>query len=92
MTDELFPPGWRPDAEVDARGVLCPEPIFRLARAARDLGSGLIALAADDAAAETDVPAWCAMRSAELVDRQEAAAHTVYLVRVQPPGSTSAKA
>lgn len=86
------PPAWQPDVIVDARGVLCPEPIFRLARAARDLGAGLIALAADDPAAETDVPAWCSMRSARLLAVRQEDRHTAYLVQVssQASGSTSA--
>jgi tRNA 2-thiouridine synthesizing protein A len=56
------------DATVEARGVLCPVPIIRLARAASTLPSGsLIELLTDDPAAEYDVPAWCRLRGHELV-------------------------
>jgi tRNA 2-thiouridine synthesizing protein A len=56
------------DATVEARGVLCPVPIIRLARAASALPSGsLIELLTDDPAAEYDVPAWCRLRGHELV-------------------------
>ena len=56
------------DATVEARGVLCPVPIIRLARAASSLPSGsLIELLTDDPAAEYDVPAWCRLRGHELV-------------------------
>ena len=47
------------------RGTLCPIPVIALARALRD--EPLVTLLADDIAAESDVPAWCRMRSATLV-------------------------
>lgn len=53
---------------VDARGVLCPVPIIRLARTAATLAPGhYVALLTDDPAAEHDVPAWCRLRGHELV-------------------------
>jgi tRNA 2-thiouridine synthesizing protein A len=52
-----------PDATVEARGVLCPVPIIRLARTASSLPPGsLVELLTDDPAAEYDVPAWCRLR------------------------------
>jgi tRNA 2-thiouridine synthesizing protein A len=57
-----------PDATVEARGVLCPVPIIRLARAAAALpADSLIELRTDDPAAEFDVPAWCRLRGHHLV-------------------------
>jgi tRNA 2-thiouridine synthesizing protein A len=48
------------DIEVDARGLLCPLPILRLARAFRQLPSGAVArLLATDPAAVPDVEAFC---------------------------------
>lgn len=47
---------------VDARGLRCPLPALRLARAVRESGPGLYALRADDPAAERDIPALCAER------------------------------
>ena len=46
----------QPDADVtvDSRGKLCPIPVIELARATRSLGNGVIAVLADDPAAETD--------------------------------------
>ncbi len=53
---------------VEARGVLCPVPIIRLARAAADLPAGsLVVLLTDDPAAEHDVPAWCRLRGHALL-------------------------
>lgn len=53
-----------PDVSVDTVGLVCPVPIIRLARAAKELGTGVIELVADDPATQSDVPAWCDMRSA----------------------------
>ncbi|MCU0284222.1 MAG: sulfurtransferase TusA family protein [Candidatus Nanopelagicales bacterium] len=59
---------------VEARGVLCPVPIIRLARAAAGLPPGsLVALCTDDPAAEHDVPAWCRLRGHELLSSEPVA-------------------
>jgi len=48
---------------VDARGLRCPLPVIRLARAARDLPAGtLVTVLSTDPAARHDVPAWARMR------------------------------
>ncbi|HYN28646.1 MAG TPA: sulfurtransferase TusA family protein [Dermatophilaceae bacterium] len=70
------------DAEVDARGLPCPVPVIRLARATRDLRPGArVRLLADDPAARADVPAWCRMRGHTLTVAEEGG-HTAYLVVV----------
>ena len=52
--------------EVDCRGLPCPTPVIRLARSIKDVGVGeVVAVAADDVAAATDIPAWCRMRGHE---------------------------
>lgn len=57
---------------VDARGLLCPLPVIRLAQAARDAPPGAqITLLASDPAARHDVPAWCRMRGHELCEMTE---------------------
>jgi tRNA 2-thiouridine synthesizing protein A len=53
--------------EVDARGLRCPQPVIRLAAAARNATAGsLIVVLATDPAARHDIPAWCRMRDHEL--------------------------
>ena len=48
---------------VDARGLRCPVPVIRLARAALGLPPGTtVVLLADDDAAWSDVPAWARMK------------------------------
>lgn len=53
---------------VDARGLTCPAPVLRCARAARDAPAGtvLVVLWTDPAAA-VDLPAWARMRGHAVV-------------------------
>jgi len=57
---------------IDALGRKCPIPIIMLAEqmGAVPIGS-VIAVLADDPAAYTDVPAWCAMKSHSLAFRED---------------------
>jgi tRNA 2-thiouridine synthesizing protein A len=57
--------GWR---AVDARGLACPIPALRLARAVRERGAGRYELLADDPAALHDIPALAAERGWALVE------------------------
>lgn len=66
--------------DLDARGLLCPLPVIRLARLARDLPTGTVVLVlADDPAAESDIPAWARMRGHE-VRLERRGGHTAYTV------------
>ncbi|WP_433021713.1 sulfurtransferase TusA family protein [Kribbella sp. CA-294648] len=57
---------------LDCRGMLCPLPVIKLAQAFPDLAIGdTITVLADDPAAATDIPAWCRMRSQELVSADD---------------------
>lgn len=54
---------------LDERGKTCPQPILALGRAARSQEPGsAVLLIADDPVAETDVPAWCRLVGATLVE------------------------
>ena len=53
---------------VDARGLRCPLPVIRLARAAEGAAPGtVLVVRATDPAAEHDVPAWARMRGHRVV-------------------------
>ena len=69
--------------ELDCRGMRCPLPVIRLANAIGDVEVGqVVAVAAEDAAARSDVPAWCRMRKHEYVGEDTAPDGTPrYLVR-----------
>lgn len=60
-----------PDVEVDARGLLCPLPILRLARAFRRAPAGTVArLLATDPAAVEDVKTFCREGGHELLSTE----------------------
>jgi TusA-related sulfurtransferase len=62
---------------VDARGLRCPLPVIRLARAARDAVPGaVLTVVSTDPAARHDVPAWARLRG-----------HTVVGSRREPDGA-----
>ena len=70
MTDEDAVDTWDADALVlDQRGRRCPLPVIELARRIVEVPVGeVVRLLSDDPAAATDIPAWCVMRSQELVE------------------------
>jgi tRNA 2-thiouridine synthesizing protein A len=58
--------------ELDCRGMLCPLPVIMLAKQLADVAVGdTVTVLADDPAAAIDIPAWCRMRSQELVSAIE---------------------
>lgn len=57
---------------VDARGLRCPAPVIRLAKAARGAPAGTeLTVLATDPAAVHDVPAWARMRGHTVVASTE---------------------
>lgn len=70
-------PGGRDGVVVDARGLRCPLPVIRLARAARDAAPGaVLTVVSTDPAAQHDVPAWARLRG-----------HAVVASRTEPDGA-----
>ena len=66
------PPGLAPALTIDALGRKCPIPIIMLANQIRDVPLGaIVSVLADDPAAYTDVPSWCAMKAQEFVCAQD---------------------
>jgi len=67
-TPPVGAPAWVPALTIDALGRKCPIPIIMLAERIREVPIGqVVAVLADDPAARTDLPAWCAMKSHEFV-------------------------
>ncbi|MEU8227535.1 sulfurtransferase TusA family protein [Kribbella sp. NPDC048915] len=66
------------NVDLDCTGLLCPLPVIKLAKTLPTVAVGdTVTVLADDPAAATDIPAWCRMRSHELVSQTE----TRYVVR-----------
>ncbi len=60
------------NVDLDCRGILCPLPVIKLAQTLPGVEIGdTVTVLADDPAAATDIPAWCRMRSQELVSALE---------------------
>jgi tRNA 2-thiouridine synthesizing protein A len=74
--------GSAPMITIDALGRKCPIPIIMLAERIREVPVGeLIAVLADDPAAENDVPAWCMMKSQEYVTTTALPRGWAFLIR-----------
>ena len=73
------------DAETDARGLRCPLPVLRAARALRGLPPGaVLRLLTTDPMAEIDVPHFCAEAGHRLVARCEDGPGTVWFIARGP--------
>ena len=60
------------NVELDCQGMVCPLPVIKLAKTLPTVAVGdTVTVLADDPAAATDIPAWCRMRSQELVSAGE---------------------
>jgi tRNA 2-thiouridine synthesizing protein A len=69
---------------VDARGLYCPIPVLRLAKAFRDRPVGTVALLlATDPAAVEDVEVFCRERNQQLVESRQDGTVFSFLVRKQ---------
>lgn len=76
------PPDAAPLFTIDALGRKCPIPIIMLADQIRDVPVGaVIAVAADDPAAYSDIPAWCGLKSHDCVFRVDYATGWSFGVR-----------
>jgi len=70
------------DKELDARGLLCPMPIVKTAKAMKELAPGeVLKLTATDRGAVTDVPAWAGTTGNELLETHEEDGVFVFLIR-----------
>ncbi|HKB94920.1 MAG TPA: sulfurtransferase TusA family protein [Gaiellaceae bacterium] len=70
------------DQELDARGLLCPMPIVKTAKAMKELPAGaVLKLLATDRGSITDVPAWTGTTGNELLEWHEEGDTFVFLIR-----------
>ena len=70
------------DAELDARGLLCPLPVLKARKRLQAMASGsVLRVQADDPAAIVDVPHFCAEAGHALVSSSDGVEGQVYLIR-----------
>ncbi len=71
-----------PMLTIDALGKKCPIPIIMLAERIREVPIGqTVEVLADDPAAKSDLPAWCALKSQEFVRTVDLADGWSFVVR-----------
>lgn len=72
----------KPDAQLDARGLYCPEPVMMLHNKISDVQAGaLIEVLATDPSTERDIPKFCNFLGHELINQEQRGDEYVYLIR-----------
>jgi tRNA 2-thiouridine synthesizing protein A len=72
------------DAELDASGLNCPEPVMLLHNKVRDLPPGaLLKVIATDPSTRRDIPKFCMFLGHELVDQTEQDSAYLYWIRIK---------
>ena len=72
----------KPDAQLDARGLYCPEPVRMLHNKISDVQAGaLIEVLATDPSTERDIPKFCNFLGHELINQEQRGDEYVYLIR-----------
>lgn len=70
------------DAELDARGLLCPLPVLKLRKRLQALAPGqVMRVVADDPVAVIDIPHFCDEAGHDLLKAETGDGNQIYLVR-----------
>ncbi|KAA0014102.1 sulfurtransferase TusA [Billgrantia pellis] len=70
-------------AELDTRGLYCPEPIMLMHNKVRDMNAGeILKVVATDPATTRDVPKFCNFLGHELLSQQESDGQYFYFIRL----------
>lgn len=70
------------DAELDARGLFCPEPVMMLHNRIGDVEpGGVLRVVATDPSTTRDIPRFCQFLGHELVSQVEQEGEFIYLIR-----------
>lgn len=70
------------DAELDARGLFCPEPVMMLHTRILEVGPGaVLKVVATDPSTTRDIPRFCQFLGHELIDSSEDNREYVFFIR-----------
>lgn len=70
-------------AELDARGLMCPEPVMMLHNRVRDLAPGeVLRVLATDPSTTRDIPRFCQFLNHQLVHQEEREGEYHYWIRL----------
>ena len=73
------------NAELDASGLNCPEPVMMLHQHVRDMAAGdLLKVIATDPSTRRDIPKFCVFLGHELVQQVEKGGQYLYWIRKKP--------
>ena len=71
-----------PDHELDAVGLLCPEPVMMLHNKVRDMAVGdVLKVVATDPSTTRDIPKFCGFLGHELIGQEEAGGQFIYYIK-----------
>ncbi|WP_110687615.1 sulfurtransferase TusA [Salinicola aestuarinus] len=71
------------DAELDTRGLYCPEPIMLMHNKVRDMQAGqVLHVLASDPATTRDIPKFCGFLGHELIEQYESGDEYHYRIRI----------
>jgi len=77
-----FTPDHQPDHQLDAVGLLCPEPVMMLHNKVRDMSDGqVLKVIATDPSTTRDIPKFCAFLGHELLGQDEADGQFIYFIK-----------
>lgn len=70
------------DAELDASGLFCPEPVMMLHTKVREMAGGeVLKVIATDPSTQRDIPKFCVFLEHQLLDSHEQDGTYTYLIR-----------
>ena len=70
------------DAELDASGLFCPEPVMMLHSKVRELAAGdVLKVIATDPSSQRDIPKFCMFLEHQLLESSEQDGTYMYLIR-----------
>lgn len=70
------------DLELDAKGLMCPEPVMLLHKKVKDLESGqVLKILATDPSTTRDIPKFCQFLGFDLLDSQQSDDEFIYWIK-----------
>ena len=82
MKHQTYFPNMTYDADLDAKGLLCPLPVLKARKRLQALTSGqVLRVLADDPAAIVDVPHFCAEAGHTLISTEDTNAGQFYFIK-----------
>ncbi|MBN1754874.1 sulfurtransferase TusA family protein [bacterium] len=70
------------DQTLDCRGLSCPMPILKMAKAIKDMSSGeVLEILGTDPGSKTDIPGWCEKTGNEFLGLEDLGDHSKFYIK-----------